>query len=248
MLRKREILFPQSENSRLDFRNGSLFHGYLMEKVSEDFANKMHISSLRPFSQYLAFSRQENCWKWTITTLNEEADHVMEPIIADIKKIEIKKKNWEVPVGHIRNYSPISYKELTEQCYCNAPSRLVDIEFVTPCSFRVAGNNIILPDIRLFYQNIINRWNGFAETISIKDPDAMDHIIQHTSIRDFNIRSRAFSLESVRIKGVEGKMSLKITGTETLASLCNLLLLFSEYSGVGSRTALGMGGIRVEFK
>lgn len=248
MLRKREIVLKESENNKVHIKNGSLFHGFLMEKMPEDYAAVLHESNVRPFSQYLNFSKEEKKWIWTIGSLNKTADDALEKVLSNISTIELKNKGLVLDIDYVRTYPAISYKELTEKCYTGKVYNTVDIEFLTPCSFKVAGRNVIMPEIKLIYQNIINRWNEFSETISIKDKDAMDHIIQHTTIRDYNIRSRNFALESVTVKGCEGSISLKISGPDTLISLCNLLFRFAEYSGIGTRTALGMGGVRIGFK
>jgi len=248
MLRKREIVFKASENNRLSIRNGSLFHGFLMESIPTEFAESMHASALRPFSQHLHFARKENCWIWTIGSLDQEIDGIFEQVFNELRTVELKNKGCVLDVDYVRTYPAITYKKLTEQCYTGETHKIVDIEFLTPASFKVSGQNIILPDIRLIYQNIVNRWNSFSETITIEDKNAMDHIIQHTQIMDYNLRTKGFPLEAVVVKGFEGKLTLRLNGPETLISLCNLLFRFAEFSGIGTRTALGMGGVRIEFR
>jgi CRISPR/Cas system endoribonuclease Cas6 (RAMP superfamily) len=42
-------------------------------------------------------------------------------------------------------------------------------------------------------------------------------------------------------------MRLKLSGSNNLVQQANLLLAFGNYSGVGIKTCLGMGGMEVEF-
>jgi CRISPR/Cas system endoribonuclease Cas6 (RAMP superfamily) len=41
-------------------------------------------------------------------------------------------------------------------------------------------------------------------------------------------------------------MTLRLHGPDTLARYVRFLLRFGEYSGVGIKTAIGMGGIRIK--
>jgi len=248
MLRKREIVFSQSENKRLNINNGSLFHGFLMENLSSQMADYLHTQGLRPFSQYLRFSREENRWIWTIGTLDEGIDREMERILSENSMINLKNKDMLLEIDHIRSYPTLSYKDLTRKVYSESGSRDVTITFHTPCSFKISGNNVNLPEIGFIYNNLLNKWNSFAKEVSIDDKDAIDHIIQNTYVSDFNIKGNSYSLESTRKKGFTGKIKLKLKGPDPLVSLCNLVFSFAEYSGIGSSTALGMGGISVEFK
>ena len=53
-------------------------------------------------------------------------------------------------------------------------------------------------------------------------------------------------MEQIRVKGFIGNMSLKLKNKDPmLTQLLNFLLLSSEYTGLGIKTALGMGGVRV---
>ncbi len=42
-----------------------------------------------------------------------------------------------------------------------------------------------------------------------------------------------------------GKITIIIRGPEQLARLAGALISFAEYSGLGIKTALGMGGVKV---
>jgi putative CRISPR-associated protein Cas6 len=41
-------------------------------------------------------------------------------------------------------------------------------------------------------------------------------------------------------------LTFKITGPNTLKAYANMLLKFGEYSGLGMKTSLGMGGLELE--
>ena len=67
---------------------------------------------------------------------------------------------------------------------------------------------------------------------------------ENAQIVRYDLKSVSFSLEGVRIPAFVGKITIKINGTKTMADFANMLVEFGTYSGVGIKTALGMGCIR----
>lgn len=248
MLKKREIIFKKDENSKLNEKNGSLLHGFLMENMSEEAAAILHKDSLRPYSQYMYFSKEFNRWVWTINTLNKWVNSAVEDAISNLNKVELKHKNSVFEIDHTRIHPGKSYKELTTESYSREGYRNIIVTFQTPCSFKVSGNNVIYPEIKFIYNNILNRWNSFSDLVSINDKEAIEHIIEHTYVHDFSIKGSRYSLKSANIRGFVGRIHFKVKGPDSLVALSNVMFKFAEYSGLGSRTALGMGGIKVELK
>jgi len=248
MLRKREIVFTEKENRSININYGSLFHGLLMESIDSADANRLHENSLRPFSQYLYYSKELNRWVWVINTLSEEMDNIIYKFLNNQNQLKLKNKDLLIDIDYVKEYPIKSYSDLTNEVYSMEGKRNISLDFLTPCSFKISGNNVIYPEIKYFYNTILNRWNSFSDVVSINDKEAIEHIINHTYIKAFNICSKSYSLESIFVKGFDGRMTFGVNGPEPLVNLSNLMFRFAEYSGLGSRTALGMGGIRVELK
>ena len=57
-----------------------------------------------------------------------------------------------------------------------------------------------------------------------------------------------FHLEGIKIPSFVGNITLKINGTRQFVNLINMLCEFGVYSGVGIKTAIGMGSIGVSQK
>ena len=63
------------------FEKSSLFHGFLMEMIDDQYAEVLHEDGWKPYSQNLV-SRDEKIY-WTIHALNEEAYHkIIQPLFA----------------------------------------------------------------------------------------------------------------------------------------------------------------------
>lgn len=48
-------------------------------------------------------------------------------------------------------------------------------------------------------------------------------------------------MEGIRVPAFLGSLTLRLTGTQTMANFANMLFEFGTYSGIGIKTGLGMG-------
>ena len=96
------------------------------------------------------------------------------------------------------------------------------------------------------FSGIINKINQHSDTIKLEDENVINELLKKVYIEEYNLRTRYFFLENVRIKGFIGNIKIRIKSKdEMLWQLLNFLLQVSEYTGLGVKTALGMGGIKI---
>ena len=78
------------------------------------------------------------------------------------------------------------------------------------------------------------------------DFETIDYLEAHTRITSYGLKSRYFTnvgSSTGKIPAFVGGMSLFFSGSSTVAGLANMLLAFGTYSGVGIKTAMGMGAM-----
>ncbi|SHH26994.1 CRISPR-associated endoribonuclease Cas6 [Thermosyntropha lipolytica DSM 11003] len=243
-----EITLAGDEKGNIpSYQMGSLFHGWLMERVSPDYARLLHQSEMKPFSQYVEKKGQEAIWH--ISALDRTAcQEIIVPLLEeDFSCIEIRHKKEVFKAGEKKLvYSFASYKELADRYYLEStPSRVVKMEMVTPVSFRSGGEYQIFPSLHLIYQNLINRWNQFADKVSLEEKNLAATLAEHSFISGYRLETRYFPLEKIFIPAFAGRMSIKIAAPSPMVALINMLLGYSAFSGLGIKTSLGMGGVRV---
>ena len=73
MLQIWEVLLQLPEGQRLHQSFGSVLHGALMQYAHTDFAEAMHRSALRPFSQFVYYDKARGSAVWQLAALNKEA-------------------------------------------------------------------------------------------------------------------------------------------------------------------------------
>jgi len=104
----------------------------------------------------------------------------------------------------------------------------------------------MFPNISTLLMGVINKINQHSDTVKLEDEKIINELLENVYIDEYNLRTRYFYMEQIRVKGFIGNMSLKLKNKDPmLTQLLNFLLLSSEYTGLGIKTALGMGGVRV---
>lgn len=229
------------------YQMGSLFHGWLMENISPEYAAFLHCSGMNPFSQYI--EKLEDKLVWHISGLDNKAcEEIIIPFLEGKHQyVEITRKKDIFRIEDIKLAGSFaSYKELADMYYLEMqPARIINLKFITPVSFRSGGEYQIFPTLHFIYQNLINRWNLFADKLSLEEKDLSQLLASHSFIARYRLESRYFSLEKVSIPAFAGSMGIKISAPPPMVSLINLLFAYAALAGIGIKTSLGMGGVKV---
>ncbi len=232
-----------TDNQSFSFRKSSNMHGLLMQILSSEYCEKLHSMQPVPCSQYLDLGEKKF---WIITGLTDEAYHnVVEPVL-NIRDSEFQLDDGSSLKFVSRELKLGSKKEIVERFYdtSSEPDRSVTLEFLTPASFKSASRYVNLPDMRLLYQSWMNRFTA-ASDMEMFDAGTLQQLTDSTVITAYRLRSEYFPLEQVRIPGFTGRMTFRINGPATMIRYARMLAEFGEYSGVGIKTFLGMGAVRM---
>ena len=227
---------------------GSLFHGALMELFPPEMASELHHSTLKPWSQYLSVSRDGKI-RWVLNTLSDEMTESVEKYLIGILPCNwiLKQKGFAIRLDVPERIEKISYRELADQTFSRKETaRRTHLIFQVPTTFKTAGDYVLFPSMDLIFNSLAQKWDAFSSEISISDMDVRQHLGSHIQIRKYQLRSAPFSVDGAWITGFEGRLELSFRGPEALCRVADLLLHFGKYSGVGIKTALGMGGIEYE--
>ena len=95
-------------------------------------------------------------------------------------------------------------------------------------------------------KGLLRSWNQYAKQVMIDDELTEQQLIEHSRIVDYQLSIRRYPLKGTKIPSFIGNVTLQTSGPEPLVRLVNMLLAFSEYSGIGIKPTLGMGGCRVQ--
>ena len=231
------------ESKELNINMASLFHGYLMENIDSAYAEYFHYNTTNPFTSCIFKDTKEDKFFWRVTTFSQKAyDMLMSYFSKGIpEKIYLKNKDLEI---NVKSFS--IQKKSYEDLFLEATERK-RIKLISPTSFKSDGITHIFPNISTLISGVIAKINQHSETAELEDKKIVNELLEKVYIKDYNLRTKIFHLESIKIKGFIGTMDLAIKGEDrTLANILNFIILMSEYTGLGIKTSLGMGGVKVE--
>lgn len=233
----------EADGDELGYYQSSNLQGVLMERLESDYAKQLHISGLKPYSQYLIGGREK---VWTINTLTPEAyKKIIIPFLDEtFKDFYIEKKDMHVKIS-AKELRTVSQKKLLEEFYSDTYDRYLNVEFLTPTSFKSGGTYINIPDLRFIYQSLMNKYSAASENMDMYDAETLEQLVNSSRIIRYKLRSTLFPLEGVKIPSFMGEMCIKVADSPAMAKYARLLVKFGEYSGVGIKTAIGMGGLQM---
>lgn len=230
------------DNETLDYKQSSNLQGVIMEHIEEEYAEILHQSNLKPYSQCVV--KQDDKRIWYIRTMTQEAYKKMIIPLSQLNEFEIK--NGQIHVNIVRrNFETRAENELLKEFYEIPANRFLNLTFQTPTAFKSNGKYVFYPDIRMIYQSLMMKYTASSEEMDMIDEDTLEQLTQNSEIVRYHLRSMSFPLEGVNIPGFVGSIRLKIKGAGTMARYARMLMKYGQYSGVGIKTAMGMGAIRL---
>jgi CRISPR-associated endoribonuclease Cas6 len=226
---------------QIGYYQSSNLQGVLMEQIDSDYAQFLHTQSLNPYSQSVTLENGKTIW--SVKTLNENS---YQNIIIPLKKetfnrFTIAKKDISVKILD-KKLTVQSKKELLEEFY-NIPSdKNINIEFITPTAFKSNGRYVIMPDLRLIFQSLMNKYSASSDNgLEMFDEDTLEQLVEYSEISRYRLKSTQFPIEKVKIPSFKGELGIHLHGTDTMARYARLLFEFGQYSGIGIKTSMGMG-------
>lgn len=244
MLRLIEIPLTFPDQVRFHSSMGSIFHGAIMELIDPDSAALYHYMTLRPYSQSLYWDGARKTAIWRIGTLTDEAyTRLVEPL-QNRDTLWLTQKQCEVRLHPMEMKQVTSFEKLSKEAV-QAESAPIGAEwqFMNVVSFKQNGRYVILPDMRLIYQSLLQRWNTFSDSVKVEDDDLIDQLTDHCRLTKYQLQSSVFSVNGSTIYGCHGWQRIGFFGYDMLKRLQGMLTAFAPFAGVGVKTALGMGTV-----
>ena len=238
-----ELKLTLKSDSDLGYLQSTLFQGVLMEHANKEYAESMHLTGLHPYSQFVS---NRDGLVWTIRTINKDAYHgIIEPLLSsEFNSFELKKKELKVEIIN-KSIRSKPYEDLMKTFNSEQTDKYVRLEFESPTAFKRDSEYVFIPDTRLIFGSLMRKYSAASSSTDMTDEDTLQYIADHSSISDFRIRSTRFPLEGVKIPSFMGEITIRFRGTDTMARYAKMLLEFGEFSGVGIKSGMGMGAVRI---
>ena len=229
---------------------GSVLHGVLMELVGTEYAGRLHESGLRPYSQYIYFDKEKKQYLWHLSAVTADAvNHILKPVLKMPEKIFLKQKRGYLYVKERSILEETSYEALIHKFWSG--DRLytqAKLQCMGTTSFKVDKRYTIFPEAFRIYRYLLRQWNQFNTYGILDTTSLLDDLETGVFIWDYNLRMGMYGLEGIKIKGFRGQIIMQFKSNMELQRVLALLSYYSQFSGLGIKTALGMGGVQSEIK
>lgn len=249
-------LVMELDQKQLEERYGAYMQGIMFERVSCLYAEQMHLQQRHPYSQYLY--RDHGRTLWCVNVLDDEAEQEILKPLADerFQSCEVQRLSASVRVLH-KKMEECSLADLADMYGEPVKERQFRIELLTPAAFKQRGNYIRQLDLRLLYQSLIQKYQSLAQApctesgspVFLGDMEITDGLAEqlaaHSEVTSYSLYSDYFPLGRIKIPAFRGWFTLKVEGAERSACT-GRLLTFGTYSGVGIKSSMGMGGMRLQ--
>ncbi|SES98245.1 CRISPR-associated endoribonuclease Cas6 [[Clostridium] polysaccharolyticum] len=244
MLSRLQINLEKPKQSKINVNISSLLQGVLMEQISYEYATELHNGGRQPYSHFVQINQEEIIW--TIQTLNQRAfDQILVPMLSSqVQTIYLRHKDLELNILD-KKLEQTTYDQLRKDRYFTDGSRNQKIQFLSPTAFKSQGEYIFYPSVHFLFQSLMMKYDACSDDAGLFGQDIMEHFEQNIKIVRYKLRSYSFQLEGTKIPAFLGEIDIRINGAQALVNLADYLLAFGQYSGVGIKCGIGMGGIRV---
>lgn len=218
-------------------------YAWLLSQVPEQEGERLHEQGMRPISQHLWHSPQTRENRWTVNLLNDEAVACFLPVLEREKSARLHQRNVEFSFCEVERIDAV--RVFVRRAQGLALENRFPLELLTPTSFKQEGRYAIFPQESLILQSLTARWGMCFPETPLNDPDAMQAILRGLHIVDYRLQTLRHPLKQTRIPSFIGRIVLEARLPAPLMEAFKTLYCFAPYSGLGVKTALGMGGVRI---
>lgn len=218
-------------------RSGYALYAWLLARCPAGAAQQIHAAQLSPVCQYL------DGLLWHITLCGTACAEALLPLLQTVTAVQLHCMPHPTAVLH-REVQCITPEALLEQ----PPAPVLQLDLRSPTAFKSGGCYQLLPTPRLVLQSQITRWNAtFGEVYPIPtdDPALLDALADGLMYRQLSLQSVDYRLKRQQIPGVVGSLQAHHRAEGLHLTLANALLMQANWTGMGIKTALGMGGVQV---
>lgn len=238
-----QYLFQVDMPEEIPASRAYAFYSCLLSLLPEETAVWLHEQGETPVSQFLYQDRQTKLTYWQVGLLGKAAVQIFAPILDNLTVL--KTNIDDVPLI-LCSCQKLTAPELIEKARSLPESKRITLRLLSPMAFKQSGHYAILPETKLIVQSLMNKWNSSFPDYPLDDADAAQMLMSGLRISDLSIRSTRYSLKANRIPGIIGSITIDASLSVPMMEIWKMLICFSSFSGIGIKTALGMGGAAIK--
>lgn len=254
-----ELLFElETENEDIkyfNFSSGVIFHSLFLDivkSINEDHLTVLHSTDNAQRAYRIKIPKFENkIIKWPVYGLSKN-------IFEIFQNIQLNSPNQNIHVNHYNTFFNIksisvnkicTYNDLVKENYLSLETvKQISLLVNTPVCFKDNQTSFFnpTPDPKLFIQSALKKWNSFSESsLNLEHENLFFDLSKSIFIKQYDLKTKTFQLNEITIPGFIGNITFGLKGTSQTKNLISMLFQYLTYSGVGIKTAMGMGDVEV---
>lgn len=188
----------------------------------------------------IVFQQGETLWQ--IQVLGGETNDAFSTVLDELETLPLN--TGDVKLERLAKES-LTADELIAAARAISSERFFSLRVLSPAAFKQSGRYTVLPEKELILRSLMNKWNHVFPSYPMEDEDAFRMLLEGIRICDYNLHTTRYLLKDNRIPGFIGSLRIDTHLSAPLLEIWKILISFSEYSGIGIKTALGMGGVKL---
>lgn len=214
-------------------------HGAVMKAIPSAYAAKMHTNDYHPFSIFTVQTAEG--FTVRVSALCDEAGMIPESLAQQPSIcIYTEQGACDLSVLMQNTAAPISAAEAASRI----PEHGCRLIFASPAMIRVHSRPTAKPDISTYFYSVIRKYNAFEN--KALDYAAFQEAFRMVRFGSYQLASSVYQITGRTFPGMTGFCDLYFPQDAEQNRLLRLCIAYAMYSGIGSKTTQGMGGVLVE--
>lgn len=244
MITQVRLALTSQENIRISSDFVYNIYGAWMRTLEPEQADFIHNERSMNQNLRVDFSHPHSALL-TINLLTEETAHYMLPLIKETRQYFLRKHNCTL-VAQEPKIHEIKEEDLINPYFMSiCCQNRITLRLTTPTTFKTNNHYAIFPTPELIIQSAVAKWNMLGLNVTVEDQQAVQQLMESTMITNYRLNSSRYYLKDTRIQSFLGSVTLSIHGPEPMVRLFNMLMHVLQYTGLGIKTSLGMGGVEI---
>lgn len=241
MIQQYRLTFSSSIE-KVAWHSAYALYAELLKKLPPESTQLLHGDGFKPISHY-AHMPEPHRLEWVVSIFGDDFCNMASEPLLSLKEANI----WgEVSLSRTGFEQSIIDESVLVKESLSSVHTFSKIHFITPCTFRTEGNYAIFPSVRLIMRHLAARWSDYFRQYNLQDDDALNLLCQGVYISGYRLKSAGYRLKEQHIPGFVGELNLATRLSAPMSDVFRMLMAFAPYSGIGIKTALGMGGVCVD--
>lgn len=224
---------------------GSLMHGILNGILPPPWPDFLHSDTDRCLCQFVE-PMGDHSATWHICVTDDGLASAIANVLSQTDTLYCRHFSGELRITG-RNGLQTGIKELLDKA-SSCPSAAVRLSAVSPISHKSHGSFITLPSIECIGSSVIRKASSFLPAYILPEEDVFMQMLSACRVGRYDLHSATYQLEGHYVPSWQGWLQIVLPADAQLHSLACAVFHLAEYTGIGIKTSLGMGGCKVEFQ